>query len=141
MRKSMTAELMKAARFYGLNMPLRIEQIPLPDIGDDEVLVQVKAIGLCGSDIHILREGLTPTGFLPITPGHEPAGIVARAGNKVKGWTPGTRVSVLPGIYCGICPQCLRGSGELCEQRRMIGIQVEGALAEYLKVPAKNLVH
>lgn len=136
----MATELMKAARFYALNEPLKIEHIPVPEIADDEALIQVKAVGLCGSDIHMLREGLTATGFMPITPGHEPAGIVARVGSKVEGWLPGTRVVVLPGIYCGACSQCLQGRGELCERRRMIGIQVDGALAEYLKVPAKNLV-
>lgn len=133
-------ETMKAARFYEIDTPLRIEHVPIPEIGEDEVLVQVKAVGLCGSDIHILKEGLTLTAFKPITPGHEAAGIVARVGSKVEGWTPGERVSVLPGIYCGTCSQCLQGRGSLCERRRMIGIQAEGALAEYLKVPAKNLV-
>lgn len=136
----MATEMMKAARFYEIGVPLRIEHIPIPEIGEDEILVQVKAVGLCGSDIHILKEGLTLTAFKPITPGHEAAGIVARVGSKVQGWTQGERVSVLPGIYCGICPQCLQGRGELCERRRMIGIQTEGALAEYLKIPAKNLV-
>src|SRR5437588_400401 len=103
--KIMVSEMMKAARFYELDAPLRIEHIPIPEISDDEVLVQVKAVGLCGSDIHILKEGLTLTAFKPITPGHEAAGIVARTGNKVEGWTQGERVSVLPGIYCGTCAQ------------------------------------
>ncbi|HLZ58405.1 MAG TPA: zinc-binding dehydrogenase [Ktedonosporobacter sp.] len=137
----MPTALMKAARFYELNAPLQIERISIPEIGDDEVLVQIKAVGLCGSDIHIIREGLTVPAFKPMTPGHEPAGVVARVGSKVEGWAPGTRVSVLPGIYCGACPQCLQGHGQLCEQRRIIGIQTDGALAEYLKAPAKNLVH
>ncbi|HEV2656258.1 MAG TPA: zinc-binding dehydrogenase [Ktedonobacteraceae bacterium] len=131
---------MKAARFYALDTPLRIEDIPVPEIGDDEVLVQIKAVGLCGTDIHILKEGQTLTAFKPITPGHEAAGVVARVGSAVEGWMRGDRVSVLPGIYCGACHQCLQGRDELCEYRRMIGIQAEGALAEYLKVPAKNLV-
>jgi propanol-preferring alcohol dehydrogenase len=74
----MGAELMKAARFHELNRPLRIEDIAIPEIGDDEVLVRVKAVGLCGTDIHITREGLTVPAFMPITPGHEPAGVVAR---------------------------------------------------------------
>jgi alcohol dehydrogenase, propanol-preferring len=131
---------MKAARFYELDAPLRIEDIAVPEIGDDEVLVQVRAVGLCGTDIHILKEGQTLTAFKPITPGHEAAGVVARVGSAVAGWTRGDRVSVLPGIYCGACQQCLQGRDELCEYRRMIGIQAEGALAEYLRVPAKNLV-
>src|SRR5437868_284493 len=131
---------MKATRFYAVNTPLRIENIPVPEIDADEVLVQVKAVGLCGSDVHIVYEGVTPTAFKPITLGHEPAGVVARVGSKVQGWTPGDRVSVLPLLFCGTCPRCLRGQSQVCEQRRVIGIQAEGALAEYLKVPAKNLV-
>lgn len=136
----MATDTMKATRFYDVNTPLRIEDIPVPEIDADEVLVQVKAVGLCGSDVHIVYEGVTPTAFKPITLGHEPAGIVARVGSKVQGWAPGDRVSVLPLLFCGACPRCLRGQSQICDQRRVIGIQAEGALAEYLKVPAKNLI-
>jgi alcohol dehydrogenase, propanol-preferring len=136
----METQTMKAAQFYEVNSPLRIEEIPIPDIGPEEVLVQVQAVGLCGSDVHIVYEGVTPTAFKPITLGHEPAGIVARVGSAVEEWQPGTRVSVLPLLFCGVCPTCLRGQAEICEKRRMIGIQAEGALARYVRVPAKNLV-
>lgn len=136
----MPTELMKAARFYGLDAPLQLEQIPVPEIGANEALIQVKAVGLCGTDIHILREGLTRPAFKPMTPGHEAAGVVVRVGSSVTGWQPGARVAVLPGIYCGHCPHCLQGHGQRCLQRRMIGIQAEGALAEYLRIPARNLV-
>lgn len=131
---------MKAARFYEVNQPLRIDQVAVPDIKDDEVLVQIKAVGLCGSDVHIVYEGITPTAFRPITLGHEPAGIVAKVGANVTGWEVGTRVSVTPGIFCGSCQNCITGHAEICLNRKVIGIQTEGALAEYLVIPAKNLV-
>src|SRR5215207_6189526 len=99
---------MKAARFYEVNESLRVEEVPVPEVQEDEVLVQTRAVGLCGSDIHIVFEGVTPTAFTPITLGHEPSGEVAHTG--------------------------------ICLTRRLIGIQAEGALAEYVVVPAKNLV-
>jgi propanol-preferring alcohol dehydrogenase len=75
---------MRAARFHEVNEPLQMEEVSVPEIREDEVLVQVKAAGLCGSDIHIVFEGVTPTGFKPITLGHEPCGIVAAVGARVE---------------------------------------------------------
>src|SRR5215212_8358615 len=131
---------MKAARFYEVNEPLRIEEVPVPEVQEDEVLVQTRAIGLCGSDIHIVFEGVTPTAFTPITLGHEPSGEVAHTGTRVEGWEEGDRVTVDPVLFCGSCRNCITGHTEICLTRRLIGIQAEGALAEYVVVPAKNLV-
>lgn len=131
---------MKAARFYEVGEPLKIEEIPVPEIREDEVLVRIKAAGLCGSDVHIVHEGVTPTAFKPITLGHEPCGVVAAMGARVEGWEPGDRVSVVPGIFCGSCRNCVTGHPNICLERKIFGIQAEGALAEYLAAPAKNLV-
>jgi propanol-preferring alcohol dehydrogenase len=131
---------MKAARFYEVNEPLRVEEVPVPEVQEDEVLVQTRAVGLCGSDIHIVFEGVTPTAFTPITLGHEPSGEVAHTGTRVKGWEEGDRVTVDPVLFCGSCRNCITGHTEICLTRRLIGIQAEGALAEYVVVPAKNLV-
>jgi 2-desacetyl-2-hydroxyethyl bacteriochlorophyllide A dehydrogenase len=120
--------------------PLRIEELPVPQPADDEVLVRVEAAGICGSDLHIALEGVTPTAFVPITLGHEPAGVVAGLGATVTGWTAGERVVVVPIISCDSCPLCLSGRSQLCPTRRLIGIHTDGALAEYLVAPAKNLV-
>src|SRR5215203_1839803 len=87
---------MKAARFHEVNEPLRIEEVPVPEVQEDEVLVQTRAIGLCGSDIHIVFERVTPTAFTPITLGHEPSGEVAHTGTRVEGWEEGDRVTVDP---------------------------------------------
>jgi propanol-preferring alcohol dehydrogenase len=131
---------MKAARFHEVNEPLRIEDVPVPEIQEDEVLVQVEVVGLCGSDIHIVYEGVTPTAFKPITLGHEPSGVVARMGSRVEGWEEGDRVTVDPVLFCGSCRNCITGHTEICLNRKLIGIQEEGALAEYVAIPAKNLV-
>jgi len=131
---------MTAARFREVNEPLQLEDIPVPGIREDEVLVQVKAVGLCGSDVHIVFEGVTPTPFTPITLGHEPSGVVAAMGARVEGWEEGDRVAVTPLLFCSSCRNCITGHTNVCLERRILGIQANGALAEYLAVPAKNLV-
>ena len=134
------SKLMKAQRFYKVNEPLRLEQIPIPQIKPDEVLIDVKANGVCGSDIHILYEGVTPTGFLPITLGHEPSGVIAEIGANVKDWKVGDRVAVSSIVACGKCYNCLRGRESICVNRKLLGIQLDGALAEYMAAPVGNLV-
>ena len=131
---------MTAARFREVNEPLQLEDIPVPGIREDEVLVQVKAVGLCGSDVHIVFEGVTPTPFTPITLGHEPSGVVAAMGARVEGWEEGDRVAVTPLLFCSSCRNCITGHTNVCLERRILGIQANGALAEYLAAPAKNLV-
>ncbi len=136
----MTPTNMTAARFREVNEPLQLEDIPVPGIREDEVLVQVKAVGLCGSDVHIVFEGVTPTPFTPITLGHEPSGVVAAMGARVEGWEEGDRVAVTPLLFCSSCRNCITGHTNVCLERRILGIQANGALAEYLAAPAKNLV-
>lgn len=131
---------MKAARFFGVNEPLRIEEVPVPQIKEDEVLVQIKAVGLCGSDVHIVYEGVTRPAFHPIILGHEPSGIVAKTGGSVNGWDIGTRVAIYPIIYCGSCPRCITGHSEICSEQEVLGVHRDGGLAEYIAIPAKNLV-
>jgi 2-desacetyl-2-hydroxyethyl bacteriochlorophyllide A dehydrogenase len=131
---------MRAARFHAPGEPLRIEDVPVPRPADDEVLVRVAAVGLCGSDVHIAVEGITPTGHLPITLGHEIAGTVAGLGRDVRGWTEGDRVCASALVSDLTCAACLAGHSEICQNRRLIGIHVDGGLAEYVAVPARNLV-
>jgi alcohol dehydrogenase, propanol-preferring len=131
---------MRASRFYAAGTPLRIEELPVPEPADDEVLVRIEAAGICGSDLHIALEGVTPTAFVPITLGHEPAGVVAGRGAGVTDWAIGERVVVVPIISCGGCELCRAGRTQLCPSRRLVGIHLNGALAEYLVAPAKNLV-
>jgi len=134
-------EKMKAARFYEVGEPLRIDRIPVPKLGPGDVLVEIKACGICGSDVHIVYEGVTPTAYTPMTLGHEPSGIIFGIGSEVKDWKIGDRVTINPFLTCGQCINCLSGNSQVCLSRRVIGIHTEGGLAEFLKVPAKNLVY
>jgi 2-desacetyl-2-hydroxyethyl bacteriochlorophyllide A dehydrogenase len=133
-------DVMRAARFEGVGTPLTVQSIPVPLPGGDEVLVRVASTGLCGSDVHIAVEGITPTPYLPITLGHEIAGTVAAVGDAVTGWSAGERVCVFPVLFDGTCSSCLAGHSEICLDRRIVGIHADGGLAEYVAVPAKNLV-
>jgi 2-desacetyl-2-hydroxyethyl bacteriochlorophyllide A dehydrogenase len=133
-------EKMRAARFYKVGEPLKIDLIPVPGLEPGDILVDVKACGICGSDIHIVYEGVTPTAYSPITLGHEPSGVIAALGTEVEGWKPGERVTVNPFVTCGKCVNCISGNSQVCLSRRVVGIHMEGGLAEFLKVPARNLV-
>lgn len=133
-------ERMRAARFYRVGQTLKIEVIPVPKVEQEEVLINVKACGICGSDIHIVYEGTTSTAYSPITLGHEPSGVIVEMGSEVERWKVGERVTINPFITCGECINCLSGNSQICPARRVIGIHMEGGLAEFLKVPPKNLV-
>ena len=115
-------EKMKAARFYKVGEPLKVETIPIPGLGPEEVLINVKACGICGSDIHIVYEGVTPTAYTPIILGHEPSGVIVALGSEVEGWKIGDRVTVNPFLTCGKCINCLSGNSQICLSRRVIGI-------------------
>jgi len=130
---------MKAARFYGADQPLKIEDIPQPQPGHGEVLIAVKAAGLCGTDLHIAVEGTIPTATQPITLGHEAAGIIIEIGAGVTEWKIGDRAAVFPNIACGECYACASGREALCLKSRILGVQADGAFAEYLLVPARTL--
>ncbi len=135
-------EKMLAGRFYGAGEtePLRMEQIARPTPGPGEVVMRVRACGLCGSDLHLIFDQSARSAYVPITPGHEPAGQVAELGADVRGWKIGDRAAIVPGTWCGSCFACMDGHNELCENSVLFGFQGEGALAEYIKVPAQNLV-
>lgn len=132
---------MKSARFYRVGEPIRIELLPIPELGPEEVLVEIKACGICGSDIHIVYEGVTPTAYTPITLGHEPCGVIVQIGSEVEEWEVGDKVTVNPFVTCGKCINCLSGNSQICLSRRVIGIHADGGLAEFLKAPDRNLVH
>lgn len=131
---------MKAMIFDGVGQPWHLEEMPIPAVGPDDVLVRVGAAGICGSDVHIAIEGTTVPSRTPIILGHEAAGTVAVIGDGVRGWQVGDRVSILPDVVCGNCVNCWNGRAELCLRRELIGIHRHGALAEYVLAPARNLV-
>lgn len=128
---------MRAAQFVAAGAPLRLVDLPDPERGDDDVVVRVRAVGLCGSDLHILQ-GHTPTAFTPIILGHEISGVVEEvpAGAAV---SVGDHVFVNPMTGCGRCVACAGADRALCEDREILGIQRDGGLAERLVVPAANV--
>ena len=119
------------------------EEVPTPAPADDEVLVAVKACGICGSDVHGM-DGSTGRRRPPIIMGHEAAGVITDLGKEVSNWAPGDRVTFDSTIYCGQCDYCRRGEVNLCDQRRVLGVSCEdyrqhGAFAEFVTVPQRIL--
>ncbi|MCW3981361.1 MAG: alcohol dehydrogenase catalytic domain-containing protein [Candidatus Bathyarchaeota archaeon] len=124
---------MKAAVYYSLDNIL-VEEIPIPKIGSQEILVRMKACGVCGSD---LMEWYQET-RAPMVPGHEPTGIVAKAGSKVEGFEEDDRVFVHHHVACLTCYYCRHGDYTLCEQFAKTHLE-PGGFAQYFRVPAPNL--
>jgi L-iditol 2-dehydrogenase len=113
--------------------------MPEPEVGENDVLIEVKACGICGSDVHGM-DGSTGRRIPPIIMGHEASGIIARIGNSVLHYTAGDRVTFDSTIYCGTCFFCRRGEINLCENRKVLGVSCQdyrqhGAFAEYVAVP------
>ena len=115
-----------------------IETLDDPTPGPGEVVVQVAACGLCGTDLHILRGEFAPS--LPIVPGHEFAGTVVACGPGVLDVSEGDRVAVDPSLYCHDCHYCRAGHDNLCLRWGAIGVTVAGGAAEFVAVPAANCV-
>lgn len=131
---------MKAALFYGVGQPLVVEEVLSPRPARGEVLLRVRACGICGSDIHIAYEGITPTAFRPIILGHEFSGEVVEIGEGVDTWKVGDRVAASCIVSCGRCLHCLSGHQQICLQRRLLGVHLNGGLAEFVSAPAGNLI-
>jgi 2-desacetyl-2-hydroxyethyl bacteriochlorophyllide A dehydrogenase len=112
-------------------------EVPDPDPEPEEIVVEVKACGVCGTDLHILAGEFPPTPY-PIIPGHEAAGVIAKVGTDVVGLSEGDRVGIDPSLFCGACGFCRANRGNLCERWGAIGDTVDGAFAEYVRVPAAN---
>ena len=121
--------------------PLKFElrDVPVPQPQDDEVLIRVRAVGICGSDVHGYT-GTTGRRIPPIIMGHEASGVVETVGRAVTAIGPGERVTFDSTVYCNQCPACRMGQVNLCQSRKIIGVstptfRAEGAMAEYVVVP------
>ncbi|MEM0364797.1 MAG: NAD(P)-dependent alcohol dehydrogenase [Candidatus Nitrosocaldus sp.] len=132
---------MRAARFHAVGKPLQIEDIEMPRLGADDVLIRVKAAGMCYSDVHVL-DGVIAADP-PVTLGHEIAGVVEAVGSNVTDYRKGDRVLVHFLSPCGKCKRCLQGKGMQCFnlfKREGYGFSDDGGYAEYCKVNADRLV-
>jgi propanol-preferring alcohol dehydrogenase len=127
---------MKAVRMINAGKPLELCEIPLPEIGPKDVLVQVKAAGICHSDAHY-RAGISPVEPLPLTLGHEVAGIVSEVGSEVKTRKVDDRVCLHYMVTCGECEYCNQGSEQFCTSGQMLGKNRDGGYAEYISIPAR----
>ena len=120
---------------------LDLVEMPEPEIGPDDLLVRVRACGICGSDVHGF-DGSTGRRIPPLVMGHEAAGVVERAGSAVRDLAPGDRVTFDSTIYCGQCFYCARGEVNLCDNRQVMGVSPgpyrrHGAFAEFVAVPRR----
>ncbi len=128
---------MKAAVLYARD-DLRYEEYPDPKIGSGEVLVKVKATGICGSDIpRVLGDAAH---YYPIVLGHEFSGEVVETGEGVTSVKPGDRVAGVPLVPCMKCEDCQRGDYSLCKNYTFIGSRVQGSFGDYVKMPERNVV-
>ncbi|MFG1921809.1 zinc-binding dehydrogenase [Cryptosporangium sp. NPDC048952] len=136
---------MRAAVFYGKG-DIRVDEVPVPTCGPADLLLEVHAVGICGTDAHEFASGphMFPiyerhpvSGHVgPMIPGHELTGIIREVGGEVRGFETGELVVSGAGISCGHCVQCRRGRTNLCENYSTVGLQRHGALAQYVVVPA-----
>jgi threonine 3-dehydrogenase len=132
---------MKALRKTQAGKGLQIEKLAVPAIGPTDVLVHVKATSICGTDLHIYgwdrwsQRRIKP----PITLGHEFCGFVERTGEEVAAVKAGDFVSAEMHLNCGHCQQCRLGQAHICQNLRIIGIDLDGAFAEFVKIPATNI--
>ena len=129
---------MKAVRLVEIGRPLEMHDIPVPEVGSQDVLVRVKAAGICHSDAHY-RAGVSPIRPLPMTLGHEVAGVVEEIGETVAGIRPGDRVCLHYMVTCGNCEYCNKGNEQFCTSGSMIGKYRPGGYAEYISLPARSV--
>jgi len=120
---------------------LTLRQVPAPRPGPRDVLIRVKRVGLCGTDSHIYSWNRWAEGRIkpPLIIGHEFAGVIEQVGAGVTGYEPGDIVTAEGHISCGVCVQCRTGNSHICRSVRIIGVDMDGAFADYIAMPAGNL--
>src|SRR6202048_3516867 len=132
---------MKALRKMQPARGLSFETAKVPAIGPTDVLVRVRTASICGTDLHIYGWDRWSQGRIkpPVTLGHEFCGVVERAGDEVAAVKTGDFVSAEMHVNCGHCHQCRVGEAHICQNLRIIGIDQDGAFAEFVKIPASNI--
>ena len=130
---------MKAVQLVEVGQRLQAREVPVPSIGAGEVLVRIKAAGICHSDVHY-RQGLSPVAGLPQTLGHEIAGVIEMTGPELDNVSVGERVCLHYLVTCGECYYCRSGNEQFCVEGKMLGKHLHGGYAEFVSVPARNAV-
>jgi 2-desacetyl-2-hydroxyethyl bacteriochlorophyllide A dehydrogenase len=131
---------MRAVRFTGVGKPLEVVDVRDPEPGPADVVVKVAACGICASDLHMMDGSLPVRTPPPVTPGHETAGVISAVGSGVHGWSVGDRVAIAAGKPDGECPACRAGRPEACLAPLTLGVDYDGAWADYVATPADTLV-
>ena len=129
---------MQAVRLVAPGRPLELHDLPVPVPGPDDVLIRVRAAGICHSDVHY-RAGTSPVAPLPMTLGHEVAGVVESVGPTVKNFRAGERVCVHYLATCGCCSWCTDGHEQFCGTGEMIGKHRPGGFADFIVMPARSV--
>src|SRR6516225_11499921 len=129
---------MKAVRLVRIGKPLEDADVAVPEIGPTDVLIRVKAAGICHSDAHY-RAGISTAKPLPMTLGHEVSGVVEKAGSAVRNLIPGDRVCLHYLATCGNCEFCNGGTEQFCKDAQMIGKHRDGGYAEFIMMPARSV--
>ncbi len=121
---------------------VELRELPIPEIGEDEVLLQVGAVSVCGSDVHQYHGTQSWPVRTPVVLGHEFSGVIAKIGRRVRGFKEGDRVvSETAASICGRCLYCRAGEYNLCPERKGFGYSINGAMADYVRVPERCLHH
>jgi L-iditol 2-dehydrogenase len=132
-------EKMRALQLFGAG-DLRLVEIPVPEITEDEVLLKTGAASICGTDVRMWLNGYKGIDEQnPLTLGHEFAGTIFKLGANVPYYQAGMRIALQPNIGCGICDRCAAGNQHLCDDYKAFGINMPGAFAEYVKIPASAI--
>jgi L-iditol 2-dehydrogenase len=118
---------------------IEFQDIPIPKLSHNDVLVKIMRIGVCGSDIHVYH-GKHPYTSYPITQGHEVSGIIEKVGSDVKDLKPGDKVTIQPQVICNKCYPCLHGRYHICDNLKVMGFQTTGTASEFFKVDSTKII-
>jgi len=119
---------------------IEFREIPIPELKENEVLVKIMRIGVCGSDIHVYH-GKHPYTSYPVTQGHEVSGVIEKAGSKITEFKPGDKVTIQPQVVCGKCHSCLHEKYHICDELEVMGFQTTGMASEFFVTDADRILN
>jgi L-iditol 2-dehydrogenase len=128
-------QAMKSARFFGSEQPVNVVEGKRPTLRSGEILVEVKASAICGSDLRVVRGA--KKAVHGITLGHEVSGKVTEIAGNEKGIAIGDRVAIYPSVICGQCYYCIHGYSNLCVAKKTLGYAIDGGFSDNIRIPAQ----